>query len=245
MILRSRVRDCLFLNWALPRASLPNPPESLRFQTHEHEGERWVFASALLFRQQGLHLTSAPWVRISYPQLNLRFYTLDQDDVPSVLFHSMWVPSWVVPAARVIGRQPVHSATLRYPPQVEPSVATFSWRVHARADLELSAAPGAAAIGQGPRIGGWSETVGYFRQRPRGYCVGASGLRRVETSPVSATVWPMEVELDHISLLEDCVALPGAWPALHSAWVCPELAFDFEVSPESKAALARQLPAPG
>jgi hypothetical protein len=245
VILRSRVRDCLFLNWALPGSALPEPPESLRYQIHRHEGRAWAFASALLFRQQGIHLISAPWARISYPQLNLRFYTLDRDDVPSVLFHAMWTPAWVVPAARFIGRQPVRPARMSFPPAVEEVGATFDWRVSADAELRLSATGGAATVGAGPRIGSWAETVCYFRQRPRGYCVGTSGLRRVETTHVSTAVWPMEVELERTSLLESCVTLPDGWPALHSAWVCPELAFDFEVLPESEAALAPQLPAPG
>ena len=204
-----------------------------------------MFASALLFRQQGIHLLSAPWARISYPQLNLRFYTLDHDDVPSVLFHAMWVPTWVVPAARVIGRQPVQGASMRFPDSVDLSDGTFRWRVASGSGLDVSAAPGSAAVGTGPRIGAWSETVGYFRQRPRGYSLGTSGLRRVETSHVSTSVWPMDVELADVSLLESCLALPRGLPELHSAWVCPELHFDFEVLPESEAALARTLPAPG
>lgn len=245
MILRSRVRDCLFLNWALPRLALPEPPDGLRYQTHAGDGEDWVFASALLFRQQGIHLTSAPWARISYPQLNLRFYTMDRDDVPSVLFGAMWAPRWVVPAARIIAGQPVKGASLRYPDRVEQAVAPFTWRVQARHGLHLSAVAGSATIGEGPRIGDWIETVRYFRQRPRGYSIGVGGLRRVETSHVSTTVWPMEVAFDRVSLLDACVDLPGGWPALHSAWVCPELTFEFEVLPESEAALGRRVPAPG
>ena len=246
MILRSRVRDCLFLNWALPRAALGDPPGDLRYQEHQHAGERWVFASALLFRQQGIHLSAAAWARVSYPQLNLRYYILDRDDVPSVLFVSMWAPLWVVPAARLIARQPVHSASLRYPDRVEQADTPSTWQVRAGESLQLSAAGGSAVTGQGPRLGGWAETVRYFRQRPRGYTEGARGLRRIETSHVSTTVWPMEVELVTTSLLDACVGLPpGEWPALHSAWICPQLTFELELLPESEAALGRRVPAPG
>ena len=245
MILRSRVRDCLFVNWALPRAALPEPPGDLRYQRHEHEGERWVFASALLFRQQGIHFSAVPWARVSYPQLNLRFYTLDRDDVPSVLFASMWAPLWVVPAARMIGGQPVRAASLDYPRSVEGPDGPLRWSVRAGQHLRLSASSGSASIGRGPRLGDWTETVRYFRERPRGYCTGPRGLRRIETSHVSTTVWPMDVELESGSLLEACVTLPNGWPPLHSAWICPQLTFEFEVLPESEAALGRQVPAPG
>jgi hypothetical protein len=245
VILRSRVRDCLYLNWALPGSALPEAPEPLRYQVHRHEGERWVFASALLFRQQGVHLISAPWARFSYPQLNLRLYTLDRDDVPSVLFRAMWTPAWVVPAARLVAGQPVLPARMRYPDAVEENGASATWEVSAAAGLRLSATSGSPSMGAGPRLGDWQETVSYFRQRPRGYCVGMSGLRRVETTHGATTVWPMDVELERVSLLDSALPLPGGWPPLHSAWICPELALDFELVPEAEAALAPQVPAPG
>lgn len=245
MILRSKVRDCLFLNWAMPRAELPEPPDPLRYQIHEHEGERWVFASALLFRQEGVHLAAARWLRLSYPQMNLRFNALDADDIPAVLFRTIWVPPWVAPLVRLVGRQPARSATLRFPRRVDTPERHYGWRVRAGSELVLKAASGTPRLGPGPRLGGWEETVAYFRQRPRGYAESRSGLRRVETTHVSTAVWPMEVELTRGDLLAATVPLEGGWPPLHSAWICPELTFEFELLPESKAALAAQVAAPG
>jgi hypothetical protein len=112
MILRTLVRDCLFLNWALPAQLLPSPPVPLRYDTLRAQGEDWVFASAVLFRQVGLRLPHFPLVRLSYPQFNFRVYVLDGEGVPSVLFWRMLVPTWVVPGARLLGRQPVGRARL-------------------------------------------------------------------------------------------------------------------------------------
>lgn len=245
MILRSRVRDCLFLNWALPAAELPEPPGPLHYERHRHDGTDWVFASALLFRQEGLHVTSLPWARLSYPQLNLRFYTVDGDETPSVLFHRTWVPRWVVPAARWIGRQTAHTANMQFPDGEASVESERLWKARARGDLVVKAGPGTAGVGVGPGLGGWDSMVRYFRQRPRGYARGPSGLRRVETSYVSTSVLPMEVEFESVRLLASTLELKGGWPALHSAWLCPQLSFDFELSPEKEKTLPRQVPAPG
>jgi len=245
VIVRSRVRDCLFLNWALPASDLPDPPAQLRYQRHAHDGEEWVFASALLFRQQGLHVTSVPWARLSYPQMNLRFYTLDEDDIPSVLFHRMWVPPWVAPVARWIGRQTAHTATLSFPRDERTVDGERTWNARSQGRLTVRAAPGSADVGVGPSLGGWEATVSYFRQRPRGYGRGPSGLRRVETSHVSASVLPMRTEIDSVGLLADTLTGGKEWPALHSAWLCPQLTFDFELVAEKNKALPRQVPAPG
>ena len=96
-MLQTTVRDCLYLNWALPAESLPEPPAPLRYQLHLWQGRYWVFASALLFHQDALHLTALPRLRFGYPQLNVRLYMLDEDGVPSVLFRRMLMPAWVVP----------------------------------------------------------------------------------------------------------------------------------------------------
>ncbi|MDX1644611.1 MAG: DUF2071 domain-containing protein [Thermoanaerobaculia bacterium] len=245
MILRSEVRDCLFLNWAVPRSELPSPPDPLRYQVHEHDGERWVYLSALLFRQRGVRLATFPWPRLSYPQMNLRFYALDADDVPAVLFRAMWVPAWVVPAVRLIGRQRARAAALRFPARVDTPERPYGWRAKAGHELMLKAASGTPRLGPGPRLGSWEETVAYFRQRPRGYIEGPSGLRRVETSHVSTAVWPMEVELQRGDLLAATVPLERGWPPLHSAWLCPELEFEFELAPAREAPLPEQVPAAG
>lgn len=245
MILRSRVHDCLFLNWALPVRGLPDPPRGLHYQRHRHEGEDWVFVSALLFRHEGLHLPSMPWARLSYPQLNLRFYTLDEDEVPSVLFHCMWVPPWVAPVAHWIARQNACTARLRFPRGAGEGREVSSWVARAGGELRLATKPGTPTVGVGPRLGSWEATVSYFRQRPRGYGMGPFGLRRVETSHVSISTLPIDAELERVDLLANSLPFEREWPALHSAWICPELTFDFELVPEKKGPLGRRLPAPG
>src|SRR4029079_18388565 len=111
MMLQSVVRDCLYLNWALPAAALPEPPAPLRYQLHASPGgEEVVFATALLFHPEGLHLDGLPLPRLSYPQCNLRLNVLDGDGMPSVLFRCMLMPSWMTPGARLLTHQPVAAA---------------------------------------------------------------------------------------------------------------------------------------
>jgi uncharacterized protein YqjF (DUF2071 family) len=50
MILETRVRDCLFLNWAVPVAALPAPVHPLRYQAHTWQGEDYTFVSAVPFQ---------------------------------------------------------------------------------------------------------------------------------------------------------------------------------------------------
>ena len=56
-MLRTTVRDCLYLNWAFPAEALPPPPAPLRYQRHVWQGREHVFASAL--HTQGPPLTAA------------------------------------------------------------------------------------------------------------------------------------------------------------------------------------------
>ena len=93
MRLRSTVRHCLYLNWALPRDAAPSLQSPLRYETHRLDGEDYVFVSALLFRQHRSHLEAVPVPRLSFPQLNLRLYVYD-DELPAVYFLHMFVPRW-------------------------------------------------------------------------------------------------------------------------------------------------------
>ncbi len=77
MKLRMTVRDCLYLNWALPVEGLPEPAPPLRYQLHSWQGRDWVFASALLFHQDAIQLSALPLLRVGYPQFNLRLCVLD------------------------------------------------------------------------------------------------------------------------------------------------------------------------
>lgn len=249
MKLRTLVLDGLYLNWALPAAALPEPPPPLRYERHAWQGSDWVFASALLFRQQGLHLPLLPVVRFSYPQFNLRLYIVDDDGVPSVLFHTVLVPGWVVPAARTLGGQPAAAATFRYPPpsrRATPPAAGWRWRVCRGRALEIRAREGSPGVGEGPQLGSWDATVRYFRERRRGYAEVGQELRKVETEQPRVAVWPLAAEVVEAELLEDCLPLGEAsgdgWPPLHSAWLCPEIPFTFELGVARKLALSPHLP---
>ena len=50
MILETIGRDCLFLNWALPAATLPELEPPLRYDLHRWRDKDYVFLLAALFR---------------------------------------------------------------------------------------------------------------------------------------------------------------------------------------------------
>lgn len=237
MKLRTLVRDALYLNWALPAEALPPPPPPLVYELHSDGDRDCVFASVLLFRQEGLRLPLLPAVRFSHPQANLRLYILDGDRVPSVLFRRMLVPAWVSPAARLLGRQPARPARFDFPrPSEEPEAESWRWEVRAGATLSVTARRAAPGVGDGPRLGSWEATVRYFRDRRRGYAEVGTRLRRIDTEHPPAPVWPLSAEVTDSSLLEQALPLdggdgagPGAWPPLHSVWLCPEIPFVFEL----------------
>jgi len=250
--MRTVVRDCLFLNWALPVEALPEPPAPLRYQRHAWQGRDHVFASALLFHHDAVRWSAFPLLRVGYPQLNVRLYVLDEDGVPSVLFQRELMPAWVAPGVRLVSHHPAASARLDFPrPSREAGAGSWSWRAERGGTLTVRAWVHSPTFGEGPRIGGWDETVRYFQERPRGYAVQGGALHRVEAShpPVEA-VWPLAAEVvggDSLlrRLLPLAPGLPGAprpphqaapavpqdghghLPALHSSWICPEMPFSF------------------
>ncbi len=231
MILQTVVRDCLYLNWALPASSVPPAPAPLRYEEQPWADGRVVFASALLFRQDRLHLPKIPLVRLSYPQANLRLYVLDADGVPAVLFRTVLVPRWVVPSMRVVADQPALSAQFDYPrPSKTPDEEAWRWRVRRGGELRVIARPSAPGPGHGPSLGSWERLTRFFNQRRRGYFEGPAGLKRVDASHEASAFWPLEAEVEAGSLLDDCLPLAGAsWPLPHSAFLCPEIPFVFEL----------------
>lgn len=231
-VLRTVVRDCLHLNWAVPVSSLPPLPESLRYEEHDGGDQCVAFVSALLFRHERLHFAGLPFLKLSYPQFHLRLYVLDHEDVPSVLFHSLLVPHWVLPSARWMGGQPVLAGRFRYPrPSGEPTEEEWRWEVRREGSLSLSARPGTPSVGAGPSLGSWERLTAHFRQRQRGYFASSAGLKSVETSQRPVPVWPLQVTFEDLQLLERRLPLRdvGRWPDLHSAWLCPEIPFVFEL----------------
>lgn len=258
-MLRTVVRDCLYLNWALPVESLPEPPDGLRYQLHSWQGGDYVFASALLFHHDAVHLSALPLLRVGYPQLNLRLYVLDGSGTPSVLFRRMLMPAWVAPGVRLVTHQPAGAAKLDFP---RPSRnvgegGPWTWRVEREGCLEVRAWQDSPMVGEGPRLGDWEQTVRYFQERPRGYAEDSGSLRRIDARRHTLTaVWPLRAEVAGEDLFSRLFALPAtageasgngapAWPALHSAWLCPEIPFVFELgTAPQRAAVPQVIPQP-
>jgi len=244
MKLSSLVQDALYLNWALPAGALPAPPAPLRYQVYGEDAERWIFASALLFRHRGIHLPHLPVVRFSYPQMNLRLYAVDGDGVPCVLFREMLMPWWVGPVVRWVGEQPASTARFRYPrPSRQPAAESWHWRVEQGGTLAVTARRGAPGTGTGPSLGSWAKTVRFFRERSRGYLLSGDRLRRIETEHPSVPVWPLVAEVEEADLLQRSLPLGGAaWPRLHSAWLCPRIPFVFDLRIVPEVELEASLP---
>ena len=253
MRLRSRLRECLCLNWAVPVTILPPPPRTLRYELHSFEGSDYVLASALLFRHEEVTPESLPLVKVSFPQLNLRLYVLDDEDTPAVLFAAILVPGWVVPTAVLVGGQPARAARFEQRGEPGSESGSWHWRVlahagadsgRARATLHCVATIGSPKVGAGPQIGTWQQTVDYVRLRNRGYALSRGNLRRIETEQPTVAVSPVDVDLRDAELARVLLGAP-TWPDLHSAWVCPEMRMRFDLAPERALALPRQAPVPG
>jgi uncharacterized protein YqjF (DUF2071 family) len=212
MKLRSVVRDCLFLNWALPVEALPEPPAPLRYQRFPWQGRDHAFVSALLFHHDAVRLRALPLLRVGYPQLNVRSYVLDEEGVPSVLFHCELMPAWVAPGIRLVAGHPAASARLDFPrPSQEVGAEEWSWRVERGGALTVRARVHSPEVGEGPRIGTWEDTVRFFQERPRGYAVQDGRLRRVDVwHPPAAGVWPLAAEIaGNDALLRRLLPLAG------------------------------------
>jgi hypothetical protein len=273
MNLRMVVRDCLFLNWALPAAALPEPPAQLRYQLHPWRGCDYVFVSALLFHQDSVRITALPLLRIRYPQLTLSLAVLDEEGYPSVLVQRMLMPPWMAPGVRLVTGQPAFGALLDFPrPSRETDADSWQWRARAGGTLSVRAWLDSPRVGEGPRLGSWEETVRYFQERPRGYAEVGGELQRMDSSYRSAAVWPLRAELDGSDLLPRLLPLalpaPGAaggipagaprgaeqaaaaraetlpWPALHSSWLAPEMPLSFSVDVVPAAPVVRRVPHP-
>lgn len=246
MILRSKARDCLFLNWAVPAEQLIPPPAPLTLETVEHDGVAHGFVSALLFRQHRLHDARAPRLAVSHPQCNLSMLVRDPDGQPGVLVAAVLVPWWLVPAARWI-EQPGFWARFEYPAAESfAETPSWSWCVRGRGALAAEARRGMAAP-RGPALGSWQETVDFFRRRSKGYVRALGKPRAVEISHPPVEAWPLQVELGPTRLAERLLPLrrDAVLPPLHSAFLCPEIPSIFELVEERPPAMRRHAPAPG
>ncbi len=236
MKLQTVVRDCLFLNWALPVSALPEPPSPLRYQLHEWHGADHVFATAQLFHLDAVRWSSLPLPRVGYPQLSVGLCVLDGEGVPAVLFLRALMPVWVAPGARLLSHQPAAGAWLDFP---RPSRGvsggggdSWRWRARCGGTLTVRASLHSPRYGEGPHLGSWDETVRYIQERPRGYAEGGGTLHRVDSPHAPAgNVWPLAAEvrgdaelLDRLlSQLSHGNGNAAAWPEPHSAWLCPEM----------------------
>ena len=226
MNLRSVLEDCLYLNWTLPRALLPELPSALRYDVRDWQGGEAVFASALFFRQRGFRLNYLPLVRLSYLQFQLQLCTLERDGTPSVLLRSVLLPAWAAPGARWLAGQPARAARLEFDCGAGSEALVRSrWTVTGPAGLRVTTEPASPQIGEGPVLGGWERTVSYFTQRPLAYSVGGGRLKRIELTSEPVTVVPVRAEVEDRGLLAACLGTETAetLPALHSAWVCPPI----------------------
>lgn len=242
MQLRTKALDCLYLNWALPRDAVPPLPAGLRYEVHGWQGGEWVFVSALLFHLSGLHLRQFPLLRLSYPQMNLRLYVLDGKGFPSMLFRRMLVPFWVIPVSRFLARQPATSAQLDFPhPSQQLEADCWTWKVERGQRLEVVGRPGKPMLGHGPDLGTWDSTVNYFRHRPRGYVYHGHRLRSLQSSHPRVDVVPLEIDLREVGLLASGLTdgRDELWARPHSAWLCPEIPFVFEVGKPMTLTLPR------
>lgn len=251
MNLRSVLEDCLYLNWALPREALPDPPPALRYDLRDWQGGQSVFASALFFRQRGFRLNYLPLVRLSYLQCQLQLCTLDRDGTPSVWIQSVLLPAWVAPGARWLAGQPARAATLSFDAVGgEEALARARWRVSCQGELAVTTEPASPTIGAGPVLGGWQRTVSYFSQRPLAYSQGRRGLRRIELTCEEVSVVPVKAEIEDRGLLAACLGLETARdepvPEPHSAWVCPPMVASLLLLPDAEPAPGTQeVPIPG
>ena len=248
MILHTIIRDCLYLNWAVPASALPELPAPLRCELHGEPGQQEALVSAVLFRQEELHHELAPFLRLAYPQCNLRLYARDADDVASVFFLRMLVPSWVVAGARLVGHQPATAGSLDYPPPgLGPDLSSWRWSAAGAGRLVVAAEPGAGIPGPGPDLGSWQKNVAYFRERPRGYGLLAGRLRRVEAFHPTVEHAPVRVSVVESALLAETLPEvdPARWLQPHSAFLCPRVPFAFDLGTAVRQALPVHLPAPG
>jgi|CXWL01.1.fsa_nt_gi hypothetical protein len=247
MIVQSTVRDCLYLNWALPLRLLPALPSPLRYDTLAGPDGDVVLASAVLFRHEHLHLTGSLLPSVSHPQCNLRLCVRDRDGSPAVYFVAMLAPWWIAPPARVLAGHPFAPATLDFDrPSVTADRDVWRFAVRRPGRLEVEIRRAAPPLPP-PDLGGLPGLVDYCRRRPRGYLRTRLGLQAIETGQQRAAVWPVGASVARQDLLDRLLPLAdgAVWPALHSAFLLPDLALVSELLPLAAVALARQAPVAG
>ena len=246
MILETALADALYLNWAIPEAALPPLPEALRYETAMDGGASYGFFSLVLFRQVGLHMRSASWLALSYPQVNARFYVRDAASTPSVFLVRQLAPAWVVPIARAVARQPLSAGMLDFPRAGVALDGERRWRGHAGRGYEVAAKPGAPRHGA-PKLGEWAAVGAFFRERSRAYWLQGGTLRRTATEHPPADIVPMAVEIVSSDWLATFLPFEPAtsWNEPHSAFLVPEVRLVFELGTRPEIAVPARAAAAG
>jgi len=237
--------DALYVNWAVPCAQLPEPPDLLTLDTAILDGESRGFVTLVLFRQSGLRVASWPAVRLGFPQCNLRLPARDADRVASIWLLRQLVPAWVVPLGRLVARQPVSPARLRRSGAAAGGDAV-RWTVGSASDLVLTARPG-HTIGAGTSLGDWQRQVAFFRERPRGYFRRGDELCRIEAAFDAADGLPQRVEIESADWLSaQLPAVPAeVWRRPHSSFLVESTRLALARSSVSRLPVSEPLPAPG
>lgn len=245
MRLTTIARDCLYLNWAVPFRHAPSLPEELTYDLHFAADEEWIFVSALLFRFVGLRAKAMPLLRFSYPQLNLRTYVCDRTGSPAVLYLKTFVPLWMLPVTRLAGRQRSTIGRFDYAsPGRQREREVWSWALLGDPRFRAEARLASPAMGPGPALGSWDQTVGYFQRRRKGYSLEQGRLRSVVKTGTAPTNWPLQAGIVDSGLLVGMFPSQPAdhWNRPHSAWLCPEIPFSFEVGKSRLSALRGRRP---
>jgi len=201
--------------------------------------------TALLALHQGVQVADFPILSLTYPQFSLGLPVLGEDCVPGLLFETVMVPAWVLPAARLVARQPVSTARLSFDrPSVQMDEETWRWAVEKDGGFSVEARQ--AAPGEGSPVGSWKTFIDSLRQRRQGYYRNGKGVRRFETRVLDGEAWPLAAEATDTGLLERAFPqVEGAsWSQLRSAVLFPELPLETELSLAPQVSLGRQVPPP-
>lgn len=240
MRFETELTDALYVTWCVPAAALPSLPWPLTFDTVERDGRACGFVTLVLFRQTGLRRPRIPWLRLSFPQCNLRIPVRDAERRASILLLRELVPAWVVPIARAIAKQPVSGALLDYPDR--PGPEPTRWRVRAGRTLALEVRAGAGI----EPFAGWEERVRFLRDRQRAYALRQGVLRRTEATHEGGAALPAAVRVESAEWLAgELPAVPlERWGAPECSFLVPSSQLAFELQPVRPRSAEARVPAP-
>ena len=231
----AHAQDCLYVHWAIPRASAPDLPPSMSYEIHRSDGEEMIFVSVLLFRWSRHAAGEAPWWGVSFPQMHLRFYVSDASGRPSTLVQRIWMPMGMAPASTLLRRHPTRAAHCDFPKlSRQQDQESWTWRVRRRRGLALEGRLAAPVIGPGPDLGTWQQAVQHFRRRSTGYLRGwGDRVRSYQRARPGGDVLPLQVQVEGCTLLREVFpeVEEWRWREPYSAWVCPDIPLTWAEDP--------------